>query len=81
MVNAASKAVAGGASCQNCDRAPIILSGRCINCRSDMPPQGYLILSPGFFQQVAGRELPGYVASAVQNVFVHVDENQYGSVY
>ena len=41
----------------------------------------FFVLSPGFFQQVAGRELPGYVASAVQNVFVHVDENQYGSVY
>ena len=52
-----------------------------MNYRSDLPPQGYLVLSPGFFQQVAGRELPGYVASAVQNVFVHVDENQYGSVY
>ena len=66
-----------------------------MNYRSDLPPQGYLVLSPGFFhqdsytriltagflQQVPGRELPGYVASAVQNVFVHVDENQYGSVY
>ena len=43
--------------------------------RTSLFYQGWL------FHQVVARGLPGCVASAVQNVFVHVDENQYGLVY